>query len=171
MALRAIWAEAHGGIVGADGGMPWHVPEDLAYFKRVTAGSAVIMGRRTWESFPERFRPLPGRRNIVVTRDSSYCAPGGETVPTLHDAFRAADDDAWVIGGGQIYAQALAHLDEISVTEIDLDVAGDTRAPRLGTEWIRSSIDPHEGWHTSRTGTRYRFVRYALSAARASLEQ
>ena len=171
MALRAIWAEARGGIVGADGGIPWHVPEDMAYFKRVTAGSTVIMGRRTWNSFPERFRPLPGRRNIVVTRDPSFRAPGGESVGSLDDAFRAADDDAWVIGGGQIYAQAMPHLEEVSITEIDLDVAGDTRAPRLGSEWIRSSTDPDEGWHTSRTGTRYRFVRYTLSAARASLEQ
>ena len=171
MALRAIWAEARGGILGADGGMPWHVPEDMAYFKRITAGSAVIMGRRTWESFPERFRPLPNRRNIIVTRDRSFRATGGETAGSLDEAYRLAGEDAWVIGGGQIYAQAMERLVEISVTEIDLDVEGDTRAPRIGPEWIRSTSDPESGWHTSRTGARYRFVRYELSAARASLEQ
>ncbi|MGO2059547.1 dihydrofolate reductase [Microbacterium gubbeenense] len=171
MVLRAIWAEARGGILGDNGGMPWHVPEDLAYFKRATAGSAVIMGRRTWESFPERFRPLPDRRNIVVTRDPSFRAPGGEIAGSLDEAIRMAGEDAWVIGGGQIYAQAMDRLAGISVTEIDLDVSGDTRAPQIGPEWIRSSSDPETGWHTSRTGTRYRFVGYEHSAARASLEQ
>ena len=81
--LRAIWAQAHGRVLGNAGTMPWHVPEDLAYFSATTAGSAVIMGRRTWESFPAKFRPLPGRRNIVITRDGSYNADGGETCASL----------------------------------------------------------------------------------------
>ncbi|GGD43873.1 dihydrofolate reductase [Microbacterium faecale] len=168
--LRAIWAQAHGRILGADGTMPWHVPEDLAYFSRMTAGSAVIMGRRTWQSFPDRFRPLPGRRNIVVTRDAAFEAPGGETVSSPDEAIRIAGVDAWVIGGGEIYRQLMAELDEVAVTEIDLAVDGDTTAPELGAEWILSSRDPETGWHTSSTGTRYRFLMYARRSARASLE-
>jgi len=160
--LRAIWAQARGGVLGADGGMPWHVPEDLAYFQRATSGSPVIMGRRTWESFPERFRPLPDRRNIVITRDGSYGAPGGETTPSLDAALASVEGDAWIIGGGQIYRQAMPLLDELWVTEIDLAVEGDTAAPEIGPEWAEASRDPEPAgaWHRSRTGTRYRFVVY-----------
>ena len=78
MRLGLVWAQARGGVIGKDGGMPWHVPEDLAHFKAVTSGHPVIMGRRTWESFPARFRPLPGRRNIVVTASPSWAEPGAE---------------------------------------------------------------------------------------------
>lgn len=161
--LRAIWAEGRGGVIGSDGGMPWHVPEDLRHFSRLTRGSAVIMGRRTWESFPERYRPLPERRNIVVTHDAGYEAPGGETAETLDDAIARAGN-AWIIGGGQIYRQALGRIEELVVTEIDVDVAGDTVAPALGSEWSRSEVDPESGWHTSRTGTPFRFVTYTRGA-------
>ena len=85
-----IWAQAEGGVIGRDGGMPWHVPEDLAHFKALTLGAPVVMGRRTWESFPARFRPLPGRRNIVITRNRSYEAPGCEVVATLEEGIALA---------------------------------------------------------------------------------
>lgn len=160
--LRAIWAEARGGVIGSGGTMPWHVPEDLAYFSERTRGSAVIMGRRTWESFPERFRPLPGRRNIVITRDGSYEAVGGETCGSLDEATSLAGDDAWIIGGGQVYREALPRVSELYVTEIDLEVSGDTRAPEIGPEWIRSAVGE---WLTSRTGTRYRFVVWTRDSA------
>src|SRR5690349_14769702 len=88
--IGLIWAEAAGGVIGARGGMPWHVPEDLARFKTITMGSPVVMGRRTWESFPDRFRPLPGRRNIVVTRDDQWVAEGAERAASLGDALAAA---------------------------------------------------------------------------------
>ncbi|NLB46931.1 MAG: dihydrofolate reductase [Microbacteriaceae bacterium] len=78
-----IWAQANAGAIGRNGEMPWHVPEDLAHFKQVTLGSPVVMGRRTWESLPERFRPLPGRVNIVVTRDPDFVAQGAQTVLSL----------------------------------------------------------------------------------------
>lgn len=162
--LRSIWAEARGGVIGADGSMPWHVPEDMAYFAKKTAGAAVIMGRRTWESFPERFRPLPGRRNIVITRDGSYAAPGGQTCGSLSEAIELAGGDAWIIGGGEIYRQAMERVSELYVTEIDLDVAGDTRAPEIAAEWIRSGAGE---WLTSRTGTRYRFVTYTRDPGRS----
>lgn len=156
-----IWAEARGGVIGARGGMPWHVPEDLAHFKSATLGAPVVMGRRTWESFPERFRPLPGRRNIVVTRQDDWADAGAERAASLEAALAAAGETdperVWVIGGGQLYREAIALADRLDVTELDLDVDGDTRAPDR-SEWRTMSVDPPDGWHTSRTGIRYRFL-------------
>ncbi len=159
-AVGLVWAEARGGVIGADGGMPWHVPEDLAHFREVTASHDVIMGRRTWESLPPRFRPLPGRRNIVVTRSASWAAEGAERVASLDEALRlSAGDEVWVIGGGMLYAEAVDSADVLEVTRLDLAVDGDTRAP--STEgWRRVAADPADGWHTSRSGIRYRFETY-----------
>lgn len=94
MRIGMIWAEARGGAIGRDGEMPWHLPEDLAHFKQSTLGEPVIMGRRTWESLPERFRPLPGRENLVVTRDASYSAPGAAVRSSLPAAIQAAERPA-----------------------------------------------------------------------------
>lgn len=154
--VGAIWAEAHGGVIGADGGMPWHVPEDLAHFRDVTMGAPVIMGRRTWESFPDRFRPLPGRRNIVVTRSPEWAAEGADRAGSLAEALALVDGvaDAWIIGGGQLYAEAMDVVDVLEVTELDLDVDGDTRAPSRDG-WPVTAIGD---WQVSRTGIRYRFV-------------
>ncbi|MFT4135547.1 dihydrofolate reductase [Microbacterium sp.] len=161
--IGLVWAQAHGGVIGAAGGMPWHVPEDLAHFRALTTGAPVVMGRRTWESFPDRFRPLPGRRNLVVTRDEAWAAPGAERAASLDDAFalaaQARPDTIWVIGGGQLYRAAIEQADVLEVTELDLDVDGDTTAP--GTDgWRVVASDPDAGWHLSRTGIRYRFLRY-----------
>lgn len=157
--LGLIWAQARGGVIGAAGGMPWNVPEDMARFKAITMGTPVVMGRRTWESFPERFRPLPGRRNIVITRDDAWAADGAERAPSLDAALAlvAGSDVVWVIGGGQVYREAISRADRLEVTELDLDAAGDTVAP--GTAgWRVVAVDPVAGWHTSRTGIRYRFL-------------
>lgn len=157
--LGLVWAEAAGGVIGADGGMPWHVPEDLAHFKEVTLGAPVIMGRRTWESFPERFRPLPGRRNIVITRSGGWDADGAERAGSLDDALALAGDAdvVWVIGGGGIFREAIGRADVLEVTELDLQVDGDTYAPdRSG--WVTAGVEPADGWHTSRDGIRYRFL-------------
>jgi len=159
--IGLIWAEAHGGVIGAHGGMPWHVPEDLAHFKRTTLGSPVVMGRRTWESFPDRFRPLPGRRNIVVTRQEEWADAGAERTGSLHAALTAAGEGdpewIWVIGGGRLFLEAIEHAHRLEVTELDLDVGGDTYAPpRDGWRPVRA--DPAEGWHTSRSGIRHRFL-------------
>lgn len=161
MAIGMIWAQARGGVIGAGGGMPWHVPEDMAHFKEITMGAPVVMGRRTWESFPERFRPLPGRRNIVVTRNDAWAADGAQRAATIDAALEAASDAdwTWVIGGGQVYREALPRADRLEVTELDLEVDGDTTAPDIAG-WTVAASDPAEGWHTSRTGVRYRFVRY-----------
>lgn len=152
-----VWAEASGGVIGADGGMPWHVPEDLAHFKDVTMGAPVVMGRRTWESFPDRFRPLPGRRNIVVTRNEEWSADGAERAASLADALAIAGDvdRVWVIGGGELFREAVSAADLLEVTELDLEVDGDTFAPdRSGWTTAQESA-----WATSRTGIRYRFSR------------
>ncbi|MGX1701476.1 dihydrofolate reductase [Microbacterium sp. NPDC055357] len=154
-----VWAEAADRVIGADGGMPWHVPEDLAHFKAVTMGSPVVMGRRTWESFPDRFRPLPGRRNIVVTGNGQWRADGAERAASLDEALALAGPErAWVIGGGALFREAIARADLLEVTELDLEVDGDTFAPdREG--WRVVDVEPAEGWRTSRTGIRFRFLK------------
>jgi dihydrofolate reductase len=160
MTLGLVWAEARG-IIGNDGVLPWHLPEDLAHFKSVTAGGVVVMGRRTWDSLPERFRPLPGRTNIVVTRQPGWSADGVLTTHSVADAIaEAGAEPTWVIGGAQIFALAIEFADILEVTEIDADIPGDTRAPSIATDWTLAHTDPVQGWHRSRTGLDYRFLRY-----------
>lgn len=156
MMLGLIWAEAHGGVIGADGGMPWHVPEDLAHFKQVTLGVPVVMGRRTWDSLPERFRPLPDRENIVITRQADWVADGVRRAASVSDAL-AGLDDVWVIGGAQIFSEVIDRADRLEVTELDLDVDdGDAFAPsRAG--WRLTDAGE---WQLSRTGIRFRFLGY-----------
>jgi len=150
-----IWAEAEGGVIGAAGGMPWHVPEDLAHFREITLGDPVIMGRRTWESLPERFRPLPGRENIVITRQQDWAAEGVRRAADIDEAVRGLDR-MWFIGGSDIFRQVIGQADRLEVTELDLRVDGDAFAPsREG--W--RLVDEGE-WETSRTGIRYRFLGY-----------
>jgi dihydrofolate reductase len=155
-----VWARSVDGIIGADGGMPWHVPEDLAHFRQVTGSSTVVMGRRTWESLPERFRPLPGRRNVVLTRDTGWSAEGAVVV---HDLAAALDTDepVWVIGGGQVYAAAVPFADRVSETVIDVEVDGDTVAPALADGWDLVDDGP---WQESREGLRYRFLEWRRRA-------
>lgn len=157
--LGLIWAEAHDRVIGRDGGMPWHVPEDLAHFRAVTDGHPVIMGRRTWESFPPRYRPLPGRRNIVISGNAAWAEAGAERAGSLEDALAlvAQTPKAWVIGGAGLFAEAIALADTLEVTELDLDEPGDTFAP-VRDAWQIVACDPVTGWHTSRSGVRYRFL-------------
>jgi len=168
--LGLIWAQARDGagrpVIGAGGTMPWHLPEDLAHFRRVTSGHPVVMGRRTWESLPPRFRPLPGRTNVVVTRQDGW-APDGAAAPgtpvvvarSVDDALAAAraaagpDGEVWVIGGAQLYAATVALADTCVVTEIDAVVEGDTFAPSVPAGW---SVEAGEA-QVSTTGLRFRF--------------
>lgn len=150
-----IWAEAAGGVIGAEGGMLWHVPEDLAHFKEITLTAPVVMGRKTWDSLPERFRPLPGRENIVITRQQDWQADGARRAADLTGAVRGLEK-VWIIGGAEIFAQVIGEADRLEVTELDLDVAGDAYAP--SKEGWRL-VDEGE-WQTSRTGIRYRFLGY-----------
>ncbi len=166
--LGLIWAQARGAVIGSDGTMPWHLPEDLAFFKRATMGAAVIMGRGTWNSLPARFRPLPGRENIVISRTLTS-APGAVVVRSVDDARGAAAHTAapaWVVGGAQVYAQTLAVADLLVVTQIDLDVAGDAFAPQIDDSWVP---DPGAVWLQSTTALRYRHLVYRRAADLAAI--
>lgn len=156
--LNLIYARARNGVIGKENQLPWHLPEDLAHFKRTTLGCPVIMGRKTWDSLPPKFRPLPGRLNIVVTRDPAFSAEGARVAHSLEAArdLCPPGTDAWVIGGAQIYAQALPLAARVVVTEIDQDFEGDACAPTLGPEWQAAS---HEA-HTSASGLPFAFVTY-----------
>ncbi|MHA7178828.1 dihydrofolate reductase [Arthrobacter sp. MDB2-24] len=156
-----IWAQTENGVIGRDGGIPWHLPEDMAHFRATTTGHPVIMGRRTWESFPEKFRPLPDRTNIVLSRAGSADLPGAIVVDSLDAAFEAAQaspgaEEIWVIGGGRVYADALHRANAALVTVVESSVDGDTVAPALGTDWALAALTPESGWLESSNGTRYR---------------
>ena len=161
--LGLIWAEAYRGVIGAGGVMPWHVPEDMAHFKAVTLGSPVVMGRKTWDSLPERFRPLPGRPNIVVTRNEEWAAEGATRAGSIDEALAlaAASEPEWVwgIGGGELYARLIDRADRLEVTELDLDIPGDAYAPSIDMSWRLVETDG-PATHVSRTGVGYRFRRY-----------
>jgi dihydrofolate reductase len=157
--VALIWAQSRDGVIGADGGLPWHLPEDLALFRRLTTGSTVVMGRRTWESLPDRFRPLPGRTNVVLTSDPDWSADGARRASSVAQVL-AGHDSFWVIGGGAVYTAFLPHADRLVVTDVDVAVAGDTWAPVLGPEWRRVARTPEEGWSVSSSGPRYAVSEY-----------
>lgn len=157
MTISLIWAQSKSGVIGRAGGIPWRVPEDQARYKQLTIGHTVVMGRLTWESLPARVRPLPDRRNVVLTRDPDYVADGAIVVPTLDQALEG--DDIWVVGGAEIYALTLPLASRCEVTEVDIDLPvqdGDAVAPVLDPSWEASAGD----WLTSRTGPRYRYLTY-----------
>lgn len=152
-----VAAVARNGAIGRDGGLVWSEPADQRHFRTVTMGWPVIMGRRTWESLPDRFRPLPGRRNLVVSRDPAYAAPGAEVVASLDAALAAAGDvqRVCVIGGAQLYAAALPRADELELTEIDAELDGDTFFP----DWDRTRFDAvSRAPRIAADGTHYAFV-------------
>lgn len=133
-----IAAVARNRVIGRDNRLLWHIPEDMAHFKALTAGHIVIMGRRTWESLPPRFRPLPGRRNIVITRQSGYAVPGAELADSLESALQLASTATvvFIIGGEQIYRQAMALADRLEITEVDLEPEGDAWFPEIAAvDW------------------------------------
>ncbi|MFC8733858.1 dihydrofolate reductase [Luteimicrobium sp. NPDC057192] len=180
--LALVWAQARDAagrpVIGAGNALPWRVPEDAARFKALTLGHPVVMGRLTWDSLPARFRPLPGRTNVVVSRQPGWApvpddgtpaggdlAAGGATVrvaPTVEEALRLAAEapgaeETWVIGGAQVYAATIGLADRLAVTELDLEVEGDAWAPPVDASAWRADVG---AWETSRTGVRYRFVSY-----------
>ncbi len=156
MPLHLIYARARNNVIGKDGDLPWHLPEDLAHFKKTPMGQPVVMGRVTWESIPEKFRPLPGRRNLVVTRQTDYQAAGATVVSSLQAALDAfpTEEVVWLIGGAQLYAQGLPLAAEVVVTEIDAVFEGDAHAPLLNQEWQEVSRSSH----TSAQGLDYSLV-------------
>jgi dihydrofolate reductase len=137
--LSLVAAVARNGVIGKDNKLLWHLPEDMKHFRRVTLGCPVIMGRKTWDSLPERFRPLPGRTNIVVTRNAQWAATGAKVAHSVEQALVLAGDapKVCVIGGAGLYATALPLADELVLTEIDRDFTGDVSFPAWKREQFR----------------------------------
>ncbi len=170
--VTLVVARARNGVIGADGRLPWHLPEELKHFRALTTGHAIVMGRRTWDSIG---RALPDRRSIVVTRDAQRELTGAETAASIDEAIAAAarpgpdpaiaTDEVFVIGGAQIFDAALPLANRAVVTEIDLDVDGDTYFEGLDTQrW--SVVERRE--HRSASGVRYTIVDYRRTAAAAA---
>jgi len=158
MKLHLILARSANGVIGQNNTLPWHFPEDMAHFKRMTLGCPVIMGRKTWDSLPARFRPLPGRLNIVVTRQADWQAEGALRAHSLPEAAALCpvESDAWVIGGAEIYAQALPLASTAVVTEIDKHFEGDAFAPAFGPQWTEVSRERKK----STEGFNFSFITY-----------
>ena len=158
MNLNLILARSANGVIGRDGALPWRLPEDMAHFVRTTMGCPVIMGRKTWDALPPRFRPLPGRRNIVLTRQADWQAHGALRAGDMAQALAlcGAKREAWVIGGAEIYAAALPLARRAVVTEIAAEFEGDAHAPQFGPEWVETRREQH----TSTTGLGFCFVTF-----------
>lgn len=167
-----VWAQSLDRVIGLEGDMPWHVPEDLQHFKRVTLGEVLVMGRNTWASFPDSVRPLPGRTSVVVsqslTEDPSDPKLKEENVYVAADLQAGLDlagelktgHKIWVIGGGSLYDQALELATVVERSVFNLNVDGDTYAPELDDSWHLTAQDPANGWHMSKTSVQYRFERW-----------
>ena len=164
--LVLIAAVARNGAIGRDNGLLFREGADKRHFRDTTMGCPVIMGRKTWDSLPTRFRPLPGRRNLVLSRDASFQAAGAEVVASLEKALTLVDAAAdaprvFVIGGAQLYALALPRADELVLTEIDADLAGDVFFP----PWDRSQfVETSRHGAVTSEGVSYHFVTYGRSA-------
>lgn len=156
--IHMIFARAANGVIGRDNTIPWRLPEDMARLKRLTTGWPVIMGRKTWDSLPVKFRPLPGRTNIVITRQPDWKDTGATTAASLADALAlcASSAEVWILGGAQIYAQAMPLAERIEVTEIAEDIEGDAYAPLLGPEWRQAAREDH----VSANGMKFSFITY-----------
>ena len=165
--LILIAAIARDRVIGKDNALLWHLPEDMKHFRDLTRGNSVIMGRKTWQSLPERFRPLPDRHNIVLTRDPGFLAPGAQLAVTLDDALAACSNasQAFIIGGAEIYALALPRADRMELTEIAADFSGDAWFPPWNpTEWIEQARETHRH-ETAGGGWGYAFVSYRRKVA------
>ena len=160
--LHLIYARAANGVIGNHNTLPWHLPEDLAHFKRTTLGCPVIMGRKTWDSLPPKFRPLPGRRNIVITRQEKWNEIGAYPAQNMQEALQLCEQssDVWVIGGAQLYALAEPLASTAVVTEIDKDFEGNAFAPTLGPAWKETARERH----IAASGLPFSFVTYTREA-------
>jgi dihydrofolate reductase len=156
MRLNLIFAQARRGVIGLNNSLPWHLPEDLAHFKATTLGQPVIMGRKTWASLPPKFRPLPGRTNIVVTRQTDWQAAGAHLAHSMAQAVALceAETEVWVIGGAEVYAQAMPLAERAVITEIDADFDGDAFAPTFDASWHETARTSH----TAANGLAYSLV-------------
>lgn len=148
MKISMIAAMGQNRVIGKDNDIPWHLPDDFQYFKKTTEGHYVLMGRKNYESLPPKFKPLPNRPNVVITRNESYDAPGTEVVNSLEDAIEIArknnEEEVFIIGGGEIYKLGLAYADTIYLTEINGEFEGQTIFPEFDkSEWKEISREHH----------------------------
>lgn len=144
--ISMIAAVARNGVIGADGGIPWHLPGDLPRFKRLTMGGALIMGRKTFDSIG---RPLPGRQTIVATRDPEWSHEGATAVPNLQAALAAVEDgrSVHIAGGGEIYRLAMPLATRLEITEVEMEPEGDATFPTIDPQaWAELSRQPHDGF-------------------------
>ena len=163
MTISLVVAAANNHVIGSDGDLPWHLPDDLRSFKRITTGKPIVMGRKTHESIG---RPLPGRQNIVLTRDAAYATAGCDVATSAEEALALAGDadEVMVIGGGEIYRAFLPVADRIYLTRVDAEIAGDTEFPPLDeTEWELVSSEAHPA--DSRHAYAFEMMRYERKRA------
>ncbi|MBI4450197.1 dihydrofolate reductase [Candidatus Uhrbacteria bacterium] len=148
--ISIIAAVATNGCIGINGKLPWHIPEDFEHFKRHTIGKVVLMGRKTWESLPPKYRPLPGRANVVITHQKGPQGSffGAEVYHSIDEALAAhVDDDVFVIGGTQLYRQTLDRADRLMITHVDQIVNGDVFFPEINAQqWFVTIRDAHDGF-------------------------
>ncbi|WP_324194285.1 dihydrofolate reductase [Nocardia blacklockiae] len=135
--IGMIWSQTRRHVLGANGTVPWHIPEDLAHFQEVITGRTVVMGRKTFDALPADARVEPGRRTVVVTRDPRWQAEGAERAGSIEEALTLTDpEEVWVIGGAETFRAAMPYATVISVTEVSADVAGDVHAPEIPREFL-----------------------------------
>jgi len=160
--IAIVVAHSKNRVIGRDGGLPWRLPADMRRFRELTTGSTVVMGRRTYESLPDAFRPLPERRNLVLSRDAAFSAPGVEVFASLEGALEACGGDCFVIGGEAVYRDALPLAERLYVTEIDAEIEGDAHFPVLDpAQWRRVE----DGERLLEGGLGFRFRTYERAVA------
>lgn len=142
--VTVVAAVARNGVIGREGDLPWHLPEDMRRFKELTMGGTLVMGRRTYESIG---RPLPGRRTVVVTRQADWSAEGVETAGSLEEAIeKAGDGQVFVVGGAEVYRRALDVADAMVLTEVDAEPEGDVYFPDIPANWRMTRREPRDGF-------------------------
>jgi len=135
--IGLIWSQTPEGVIGANGGIPWEIPEDVEHFQAVTGGRTVVMGRRTWDALPEQARTAPDRRTVVITRDPEWFAAGAERAGSVAEALDLTDpDEVWVIGGAEILAAAIEFATVLAVTEVHIQAGGDAHAPAVPSNFV-----------------------------------
>lgn len=144
--ISIIVAKSKNNVIGSNGSIPWNIPKDLKYFKELTEGNTVIMGRKTYESLPKDKKPLPNRINIVITRDINFTANGCMVVGSLEEAILKIDNrkDTFIIGGSEIYKQAINFVDKIYITEINDEYEGDTYFPEISDKWHLVGVEKND---------------------------
>jgi dihydrofolate reductase len=146
--INIIVATSENNVIGRENGIPWYIPQDLKHFKKLTVGTTVIMGRKTYESLPKEYKPLPNRVNIIISRNKKYIAKGCLVVSSLEQAIKKSDNNKqiFIIGGGEIYKKAIKYTEKIYLTKIHKEIKGDTYFPKLNKFWKLVSEEKKEGF-------------------------